>query len=43
MAEVVDVYVGEIMLFQKPLELQVDVILAHVLPILPREHSPTVN
>ena len=42
MAEVVDVYVGEIMLFQKPLELQVDVVLAHVFPKLPREHGSTV-
>ena len=42
-AEVVDVYVGEIMLLQKPLELQVDVILAHVFPELPRENGFPVN
>ena len=42
MAEVVDVYIGEVMLFQKPLELQVDVVLAHVFPKLPREHGSTV-
>ena len=35
-------YVGEIMLLQKPLELQVDVILAHVFPELPRENGSPV-
>ena len=43
MSEVVDMDVGEIVSFQMLLELQVDVILVHVLPKLPREHSPTVN
>ena len=41
-AKVMDVYVREIMLFQKPFKLQIDVVFAHVFPALPCEHSPTV-